>query len=132
MMQPVHVFAALMLAAPFATPALAETALKTIPAEYQGEWSSVSEACGNRESGERFVIDETSISYFEEGDSVVEVTRIDPNSIHLVVDYSDYDGIERIYRTLILSDDRQTLSFYYGDGPENVSRRCPQGDPHGE
>lgn len=131
-MQPVYAIAALMLAASFAAPAFAETALKTIPAEYQGEWSSVPEACGNRESGERFVIDETSISYFEEGDSVVEVTRIDPNSIHLVVDYEDYDGIERLYRTLILSDDRQTLSFYYGDGPENVSRRCPQGDPHGE
>ena len=131
-MQPVYAIAALTLAAPFAAPAFAETALKTIPTEYQGEWSSVPEACGNRESGERFVIGDNSITYFEEGDDVVAVTRIDPNSIHLVVDYEDYDGIERLYRTLSLSDDRQTLSFYYGDGPENVSRRCPQGDPHGE
>ena len=131
-MNSVHAITALILAAPFAAPAFAETALKTIPAEYQGEWSSVPEACGNRESGARFVIDETSITYFEDGDDVVAVSRIDPNSIHLVVDYEDYDGIERLQRTLILSDDRQTLSFYYGDGPENVSRRCPQGDPHGE
>lgn len=131
-MKSVYAIAALMLAVPFAAPAFAQTALKTIPAEYQGEWSSVPEACGNRESGERFVISDSSISYFEEGDSVVDVTRIDANSIHLIVDYEDYDGIERLQRTLILSDDRQTLSFYYGDGPEDVSRRCPQGDPHGE
>jgi hypothetical protein len=131
-MKPAFAIAALILAVPFAAPAFAEAALKTIPVEYHGEWSSVPEACGNRESGERFVINETSITYFEEGDDVVAVTRIDPNTIHLVVDYQDYDGIERLQRTLILSDDRQMLSFYYGDGPENVSRRCPQGNPDGQ
>jgi len=97
----------------------------TIPEPFLGEWAAELKYCGDRESGRSFEIQPNGIAYFEAGDTVVEMQELEPGSIHIAVDHQDGEGMERLYRTLILSDDRQTLTFYYGDGPEDVSRRCP-------
>ena len=129
-MKPVHAIVALMLAVPFAANASAPQ--KTIPAAFQGMWEMDIDDCANVESGTRVVVHANSISYFEEGDTVVSVTPRGPDSIDLVVDYENYDGSERLNRTLTLSDNGETLTFSYDDGAKYVHTRCPQGDPHVE
>jgi len=102
-----------------------------IPTRFHGEWNSELDRCGDRESGTNLIIDATSITYFEAGDDVLAVHPAELDGINIRVDYEDYDGIERLSRTLILSDDQQKLSFTYGDGPESVVLRCPQGNQDG-
>lgn len=102
-----------------------------IPARFHGEWNSELERCGDRESGTNLIIDGTSITYFEAGDQVIAVRPAELDGITVTVDHQDEYGIERLYRTLILSDDQQKLSFTYGDGPESVVLRCPQGNQDG-
>lgn len=102
-----------------------------IPARFHGEWNSELAHCGDRESGTNFIISAISITYFEAGDEVLSVQPAELDGINILVDYEDYDGIERLSRTLILSDDQQKLSFTYGDGPEFVALRCPQGNQDG-
>ena len=102
-----------------------------IPTPFHGEWNSELDRCGDRESGTNLIIDATSITYFEAGDDVLAVHPAELDGINILVDYEDYDGIERLSRTLILSDDQQKLSFTYGDGPESVVLRCPQGNQDG-
>lgn len=129
-MKPVYAIAALMLAVPFAASASAPQ--KTIPAVFQGLWEPDIDDCANVESGTRVVVHANSISYFEEGDTVVSVTPRGPDSVDLVVDYENYDGSERLNRTLTLSDNGETLTFSYADGAKYVHTRCPQGDSHVE
>ena len=102
-----------------------------IPTRFHGEWNSELDRCGDRESGTNLIIDATSITYFEAGDDVLAVHPAELDGINILVNYEDYDGIERLSRTLILSDDQQKLSFTYGDGPESVVLRCPQGNQDG-
>ena len=102
-----------------------------IPTRFQGEWNSELNRCGDRESGTNLIIDALSITYFEAGDDVLAVHPAELDGINILVDHEDYDGIERLSRTLILSDDQQKLSFTYGDGPESVVLRCPQGNQDG-
>lgn len=102
-----------------------------IPTRFHGEWNSELDRCGDRESGTNLIIDATSITYFEAGDDVLAVHPAELDGINILVDHEDYDGIERLSRTLILSDDQQKLSFTYGDGPESVVLRCPQGNQDG-
>ena len=96
-----------------------------IPDRFHGEWNSELDRCGDRESGANLIIDATSITYFEAGDDVLAVQPAELDGINILVDHEDYDGIERLSRTLILSDDQQKLSFAHGDGPESVVLRCP-------
>jgi hypothetical protein len=120
---------ALMLAAPLAAQAEPRN---TIPAAFHGLWEENIDDCANVESGTRIVVQATSISYFEEGDAVVSVTPRGPDRIDLVVDYENYDGSERLNRTLSLSDAGETLTFSYPDGAAYVNHRCPQGAPDGD
>ncbi|WP_304934659.1 hypothetical protein [Brevundimonas sp.] len=123
---------ALMLATPFAAAAADAAPEKTIPAAFHGRWERDIDGCANLESNQRIVIDATTISYYEDGDTVVSVTARGFDRIDLVVDYENYDGSERVNRTLSLSDAGETLTFSYADGAQYVNYRCPQGNPHGE
>ena len=97
----------------------------TIPERFHGDWSSDLSRCHDRESGLNVAISDNALTYFEAGDTVVAVRPAESNGIHVVVDHEDYDGMERLGRTMILSDDLQTLFFTYGDGPEWTVMRCP-------
>ena len=123
---------ALMLAASSAAAAADAAPQRTIPTAFHGRWEDNVSGCANVESNRRIVIDATTISYYEDGDTVVSVTARGPDLIDLVVDYENYDGSERLNRTLILSDAGETLTFSYADGAQYVNYRCPQGNPHGE
>ncbi|MFZ4164714.1 hypothetical protein [Brevundimonas sp. NPDC058933] len=103
----------------------------SIPVRFQGEWNSDPKHCGDRESGTNLIITDKALIYFEAGDEVLAVHPAELDGINILVDHEDYDGIERLSRTLILSDDHQKLSFTYGDGPESVVLRCPQGNQDG-
>lgn len=106
--------------------ATSQAASKTeIPARFHGAWSSDLHHCDDRESGLNLSISATSLTYFEAGETVIAVTPAESNGIHIVADYEDYDGRERLGRTMILSDDLQKLTFTYGDGPDGVYLRCP-------
>ena len=96
-----------------------------IPERFHGDWSSDLSKCGDRESGLNLRIDAGFITYFEAADTVLAVRLAELDGVNIHVRHEDYDGMEETYRTLILSDDRQTLSFTYGDGPEQVVYRCP-------
>ncbi len=102
-----------------------------IPERFHGDWSSDLSKCGDRESGLNLSIDAGFITYFEAADTVLAVRPAELDGINIHVRHEDYDGMEETHRTLILSDDRQTLSFTYGDGPEFVAYRCPQGKQDG-
>ncbi|MFN7128610.1 MAG: hypothetical protein ACK4OJ_06045 [Brevundimonas sp.] len=122
----------LMQAAPFATASAADAASKKIPDAFHGRWERDVSSCANTESNTRILVDAKSISYYEDGDTVISVTARSPDRIDLVVDYENYDGSERRNRTLSLSDAGETLTFSYADGAQYVNYRCPQGNPHGE
>ncbi|MFN3560088.1 MAG: hypothetical protein ACK4UQ_12490 [Brevundimonas sp.] len=96
-----------------------------IPERFHGDWSSDLSKCGDRESGLNLSIDAGFITYFEAADTVLAVRPAELDGVNIHVRHEDYEGMEETYRTLILSDDRQTLSFTYGDGPEQVVYRCP-------
>ena len=96
-----------------------------IPERFHGDWSDDLSKCGDRESGLNLSIDAGFITYFEAADTVLAVRPAELDGVNIHVRHEDYEGMEETYRTLILSDDRQTLSFTYGDGPEQVVRRCP-------
>jgi len=96
-----------------------------IPERFHGDWSGDLSKCGDRESGETLSIDAGFITYFEAADTVLAVRPAELDGITLHVRHEDYDGMEDAWRTLILSDDRQTLTFTSGDGPEWVVYRCP-------
>lgn len=96
-----------------------------IPERFHGDWSSDLSKCGDRESGLNLSIDAGFITYFEAGDTVLAVRPTELGGINIHVRYEDYEGMEEEHRTLILSDDRQTLTFTYGDGPDWVVHRCP-------
>lgn len=123
---------ALMQAAPVAASAGDAAPQKAIPAAFHGRWEDDVAGCANVESNRRIVIDATTISYYEDGDTVISVSARGPDRIDLVVDYENYDGSERLNRTLSLSDAGETLTFSYADGAQYVNYRCPQGNPHGE
>lgn len=99
-----------------------------IPARFHGDWSVELARCGDRESGQNLSIAATSITYFEAGDSVVVVAPLPNGGISVLVDHEDYDGMERLHRMLVLSDDNQKLSFITDDSPGDVVLRCPQGN----
>ena len=113
-----------LLAGPAVAGADQETA-PAIPDRFHGDWSSALSKCGDRESGLNLSIDAGFITYFEAADTVLAVRPAELNGINIHVRHEDYDGMEETWRTLILSDDRQTLTFTYGDGPEEVVHRCP-------
>jgi hypothetical protein len=96
-----------------------------IPERFHGDWSSDLSKCGDRESGLNLSIDAGFITYFEAADTVLAIRPAELGGINIHVRHEDYDGMEETWRTLILSDDRQTLTFTYGDGPEEVVHRCP-------
>jgi len=106
-----------------------DAASNAIPERFHGDWSSDLSLCHDRESGQNVAITADALTYFEAGDTVVAVSPAESNGIHVVVDHEDYDGMERLGRTMILSEDLQTLFFTYGDGPEWTVLRCP---PQGE
>lgn len=121
-----------LLALSLSSPALASDEPKpAIPERFHGDWSSDLSKCGDRESGLNLNIEAGFITYFEAADTVLAVRPAELDGINIHVRHEDYDGMEETYRTLILSDDRQTLTFTYGDGPEFVSYRCPQGKQDG-
>ena len=99
-----------------------------IPARFHGEWSADPARCGDRESGVNLSIDAISITYFEAGDTVVAVAPLPNGGVSVLVDHEDYDGMERLHRMLVLSDDNQKLSFITDDTPGDVVLRCPQGN----
>lgn len=99
-----------------------------IPARFHGDWSVELARCGDRESGQNLSIAATSITYFEAGDAVVVVAPLPNGGISVLVDHEDYDGMERLHRMLVLSDDNQKLSFITDDSPGDVVLRCPQGN----
>lgn len=103
-----------------------------IPIRFHGEWNSDLARCGDWESGTNMVIESPGIGYFEAGDIVLAVRPAELDGIIIDVEYQEFEGSQRLSRTLILSDDQQTLSFTYGDGPETVVKRCPQRDPDSE
>jgi hypothetical protein len=96
-----------------------------IPERFHGDWSNDLSKCGDRESGLNLRIEAGFITYFEAGDTVMAVRPAELDGITIHVRYEDYEGMEEKNRTLILSDDRQTLTFTYGDGPDWVVHRCP-------
>ncbi|WP_439471895.1 hypothetical protein [Brevundimonas sp.] len=113
----------LLLAGPaWATP---QNEPPVIPERFHGDWSGDLSKCGDRESGENLSIDVGFITYFEAADTVLAVRPTELDGINIHVRHEDYDGIEETYRTLILSDDRQTLTFTSGDEPEWLVYRCP-------
>lgn len=114
-----------------ASPAASEPS-SVIPERFHGAWSSDLYRCDDRESGLNLSIDATSIAYFEAGDTVIDVTPAESNGIHIQAVHEDYDGMETLFRTMILSDDLQTLTFTYGDGPDGVYLRCPTAFEIGE
>ena len=59
---------------------------------------------------------------------MLRVNPAEVGGVNILVDHVEDGVTDRLSRTLILSDDGQTLSFTYGDGPEDVVRRCPQGN----
>jgi hypothetical protein len=103
-----------------------------IPERFHGAWSTDLYRCDDRESGLNLSIDATAITYFEAGDTVLKVTPAESGGIHIQAVYEDYDGMETLGRTLILSDDQQRLTFTYGDGPDGVYLRCPTAFEIGE
>lgn len=121
-----------LIALSLSSPAFASDEPKpAIPERFHGDWSSDLSKCGDRESGLNLNIEAGFITYFEAADTVLAVRPAELDGINIQVRHEDYDGMEETYRTLILSDDRQTLSFTYGDGPEFVAYRCPQGKQDG-
>lgn len=129
--RPLAAAAWLVLAAGSASAQAQASAAPGIPARFHGEWNEELARCGDRESGTNLIIESGWITYFEAADTVVEVRPAELDGINILVDHEDFEGIERLSRTLILSDDQQTLSFAYGDGPEWVVLRCPQGKQDG-
>ena len=115
-----------------ATTGAAAQAPSVIPERFHGAWSSDLYACEDRESGLNLSIDATSITYFEAGDTVLEVKPAELNGITIKATYEDYNGMETVFRTMILSDDLKTLTFTYGDGPDGVYLRCPTAFEIGE
>ena len=103
-----------------------------IPARFHGAWSTDLYHCDDRESGLNLSISATALTYFEAADTVIAVTSAESDGIHIVADYEDYEGGERVWRTMILSDDLQKLTFTYGDGPDGVYLRCPTAFEIGE
>ncbi len=99
-----------------------------IPARFHGEWAVDPARCGDRESGQNLRIDATSITYFEAGDAVVVVAPLPNGGISVLVDHEDYEGMERLHRMLVLSDNDQKLSFITDDTPGHVVLRCPRGN----
>ena len=99
-----------------------------IPARFHGDWSSDLARCGDRESGRNLRIDANSITYFEAGDTVVATAPLPNGGISVLVDHEDYDGMGRLHRILVLSDNDQKLSFINDDTPGDVVLRCPQGN----
>jgi len=97
-----------------------------IPARFHGDWSVELARCGDRESGQNLRIDATSITWFEAGDAVVVVAPLPNSGISVLVDHEDYDGMERLHRMLVLSDDGERLSFINDDTPGDVVLRCPR------
>ncbi|MFN7109709.1 MAG: hypothetical protein ACK4MY_15935, partial [Brevundimonas sp.] len=69
---------ALMQAAPVAASAGDAAPQKAIPAAFHGRWERDIDGCANVESNQRIVIDATTISYYEDGDTVVSVTARGP------------------------------------------------------
>ena len=102
-----------------------------IPARFHGDWSSDLSRCGDRESGLNLSVSARSITYFEAGDSVVAVAPVPNGGVSVLVDQEDYDGMERLHRILVLTEDNQKLSFINDDSPGDVVLRCPQGNPDG-
>jgi len=102
-----------------------------IPVRFHGEWNGDLGRCGDREAGGGLTIGADFITYFEAGDAVLRVNPAELGGVNILVDHVEDGVADRLSRTLILSDDGQTLSFTYGDGPEDVVRRCPQGNSDG-
>lgn len=96
-----------------------------IPDRFHGDWSVDLAKCGDRESGLNLSIDAGFITYFEAADTVLAVRPAELDGITIHVRYEDYDGMEETWRTLILSEDRQTLTFTNVGGPGEVVHRCP-------
>jgi len=122
----------LALAAPVAAPAAHAEPSVDIPSAFQGRWEPEIDDCANVDNDTRVVVHANSLTYIEARDTVVSVVSRGLGRVDLVVEHENYDGIERLDRTLTLSDDGETLTLspYHGANP--VHMRCPQGDPHGE
>jgi len=121
----IHLTALILLS--LSSPAFADDAPRTaIPERFHGDWSSDLSKCGDRESGLNLRIEAGFITYFEAADTVLAVRPAELGGVNIHVRYEDYEGMEEEYRTLILSDDRQTLTFTYGDAPDWVVHRCPK------
>lgn len=120
---------ALSLVGPAGAQVQEPPAAPEIPARFHGQWNSDLARCGDWESGTNIVIEAPGIAYFEAGDVVLAVWPAELDGVNIDVEYQEFEGTQRLSRTLILSDDRQTLSFTYGDGPETVVHRCPSEAP---
>ena len=114
-----------LIALTLSAAAQAQEPQPAIPERFHGDWSSDLSKCSDRESGLNLRIEAGFITYFEAADTVLAVRPAELGGVNIHVRYEDYEGMEEEYRTLILSDDRQTLTFTYGDAPDWVVHRCP-------
>ncbi|GEM_PF-1022762 len=115
-------------APPSAVTKAPEVMTTAVPQAFRGIWATDLEECAAEDSTGKMslTIGAQSISYSETSDAVIAVNEITPESVRLTVDHDNDGDVRRLERTLTLSNDRQTLSFTYGDAPQVVIR-CPQG-----
>lgn len=105
-----------------------DAAVALIPQAFRGAWAADLAECAADESTGKMglTIGAREITYSETSDAVISVNEIGPERVRLTVDHDNDGEVRRLERTLTLSNDRQTLSFNYGDEPQVVIR-CPQG-----
>ncbi|WP_292224809.1 hypothetical protein [Brevundimonas sp.] len=105
-----------------------EAVVISIPLAFRGAWATDLAECTADESTGKMslTIGGRAITYSETSDALISVNEIGPESVRLTVDHDNDGEVRRLERTLTLSNDRQTLSFNYGDEPQVVIR-CPQG-----
>jgi hypothetical protein len=99
--------------------------LEAIPAEFQGRWDIVEDACADDGSEMRLDIEADRITYYESSATPETITRTEAGA--LTIDHLFSGEGEEWNETLAygLSEDGERLTVTSPDGSMSIRMRCP-------
>jgi hypothetical protein len=116
-------------ALPLAASAGAATAAEqhpSVPARFQGEWSSDLKHCGNTVDDSRLTISAERIRFYESGGSIKAVVTQGEFDLALITELSGEGETWLAYNHFHLSPDQKSLTDVTDDS-KFVRYRCPKG-----
>jgi len=113
----------------FSTNASAIETLKTIPSDFQGNWSPRLEECGlhpltNGVYPSLMTITKEGISHYESGGNAASIVRRHKNEIAMILEYSGEGDLWLTYKYFILSEDKKTLTDASNPRKKYITHRC--------